>query len=587
MTIHKRIIQILVISAVIMFIIILRLAYVQLYATNHFSKNNIDLVEESIKQRTQTFVLHSGRGYFTDRNGKALNSDYYPCLILFPFLQTRDWPVEKISNILQIEKEQILEALNASKEPFILKVDGNPLKLSGNDMEKINQLRIPGVFVHNVQQRTENIAPHLLGVLGENVEEVKRRYETQVANGSISVHSEIGVSGMQRAFDPFLISQGNSSLAYFVDNLNQPLFGFDVKYNAPANPYHPTEVITTIDKDIQKYVINVLREVGLTKGGAVILDVESNDLLSLVSLPTYNVNFPFDEGAVNHIVTSYTPGSIFKIVVAAAAIDLNLINKNDLFDCNKDLYGDGDEPRQLGKLTFHESFAQSCNFTFAYLAYELLKKDDKVLQKYAKKLGLLDKVGWNGDIFRLESIAHFPEEEKGIISEGEIDLKDKYAIAQTAIGQKNVRITPLAVANMLATIARGGEKKQVRGASKIKYENGTTFVDFPIHTINDHENISRYTAMRLQELLRSVVKMELGTAHHVLQKNPYPIAGKTGTAQKGIEKKDLTHWFAGYFPTDNPKYVMVIIDLDHRNGDMKTLKAFNKIVEYLHKVDSL
>ncbi|UTW70016.1 hypothetical protein KHA80_04350 [Anaerobacillus sp. HL2] len=75
-------------------------------------------------------------------------------------------------------------------------------------MKKVNELKIPGVFAQYVQQRTENIAPHLIGVTGENAQEVKRRYEEQVASvGRISVYSEIGVSGMQRAFDPFLISQ--------------------------------------------------------------------------------------------------------------------------------------------------------------------------------------------------------------------------------------------------------------------------------------------------------------------------------------------------------------------------------------------
>ncbi|UTW70712.1 hypothetical protein KHA80_04340 [Anaerobacillus sp. HL2] len=79
----------------------------------------------------------------------------------------------------------------------------------------------------------------------------------------------------------------------------------------------------------------------------------------------FNVNFPFDSGAVNHIVTSNTPGSIFKLVVAAAAIELNLINKFDLYDCNKNLYGD-EERQKLGMLTFKESFAQSCNYTLRF-----------------------------------------------------------------------------------------------------------------------------------------------------------------------------------------------------------------------------
>ncbi|WP_161568267.1 peptidoglycan D,D-transpeptidase FtsI family protein [Anaerobacillus alkaliphilus] len=585
MTVRKRMIWVLGIFLLAMFVFIIRLAYVQLIATHHITKYDIDLVQESIKQRTKKFVLHSGRGYFTDRNGQSLHMDYFPSLILFPYLKEEGWSLSKVAQILNIDTEKLITSIEHANEPFIFKDNGVRRRLSITEMNKINELKIPGVYAHFVQERTENIAPHLVGVVGENVEEVKKRYKAQVENGTLSVHTEIGVSGMERSLDPFLISQGSSELNYFVDNLGRPLFGYDVRYHAPADPYHPTEVVTTLDKDIQNYVTDALKETGLTYGGAVLLDVKTNDLISLVSLPTFNIHFPFDEGAKNHIVSSYTPGSIFKIVVAAAAIDQNITNKFDLFDCNRNLYGDQEEPRMLGSLTFQESFAQSCNYTFAKLASEMLKTDNQVLQRYAEKLGLVDKVGWNGDIYRLENIAHFPEEEEGTIIVSEEDIGNPYAIAQTAIGQKNVRVTPLAVANMLATIARGGEKRQVRSATKIKYENGTTVVEFPTQQLGDGNQISTYTAMRLQELLRSVVKQKKGTANSKLSNSPYLVAGKTGTAEKGKNKEKLSHWFAGYFPADKPKYVLVIVDLDHHSGNYKTLKAYQKIVKYLYEFD--
>lgn len=580
---NQRILHILVIFIVIILIFIFRLAYIQLIATNHFSKYDIDLVEASIEQRTHKLVLNTGRGFFTDRNGEPLNAEYYPSLILFPFLRNQQWDVSEVAEIINVDEAEILKAINKSKEPIIFKVDNKPLRLDHEMQKKINKLKIPGVFAQYVQERTENIAPYLIGVTGENADEVKRRYNEQVTSGSISINSEIGVSGMQRAFDPFLISQGESALAYFVDNIERPLFGFDVKYIASANPYHPTEVITTIDKELQTYVTKVLKDVNMKSGGVVILDAKTNDLLSLVSLPTFDVHFPFSEGFKNHVLTAYTPGSIFKIVVAAAAIDMNIIDKYEFFNCNKNLYGDEKEPRQLGNLSFQESFSRSCNYTFSYLANELIKIDDQILNKYARKLGLVNKVGWSGDIFRLEKVEHFPEEEQGSIINDEQDIGDYNAIAQTAIGQKNVRLTPLAVANMLATIARGGEKKQVRGASKIKYENGTTVVQFSQQKGNNEERISPYTAMRLQELLRSVVKMDNGTAHQFLDSSPYPIAGKTGTAEKGGIKEATSHWFAGYFPSDKPQYVMVIIDLQHQSGDYKTMKAYKEIVQFLYR----
>ena len=77
-------------------------------------------------------------------------------------------------------------------------------------------------------------------------------------------------------------------------------------------------------------------------------------------------------------------------------------------------------------------------------------------------------------------------------------------VAMSGIGQHEVRATPLAVANMMATIARGGKKEMVRAVSKIEYKNGTTMVDFQSKSLKG-DTISPYTAMKLQKLLREVV----------------------------------------------------------------------------------
>lgn len=564
---------------------IIRLAYIQLVATNHFSKYDIDLVQESIKQRTQTFTLQSGRGTFTDRNGKPLSVEYHPSLILFPFLKEIVWPIELVAEIISISPDEMLTQIEDNTSPFLFLAGSEPIKLNEEQMKKINDLKIHGVFAHYVETRIENVAPHLIGVTGENTTEALKRYSKQVENGLFSVHNEIGVSGLQRALDPFLVSRGDAYLAYYVDNLGTPLFGYDVKYVAPADPYSPTEIVTTIDKDIQLFATKTLEQVGITDGGIVLLDIETNDLLSLVSLPVYDVAFPFGHGAINNMVTTQTPGSIFKIVVAAATIDYNATNNSEKFNCSRNMYDDGEDARQLGLLNFKDSFSQSCNYTFAQLATNLLEKDEHILDKYASKLGLTDPVGWTGNVYRLESVKHFPEEENGIVIKDRIDISDKRAIAQTAIGQNNVRITPIAVANMFATIARGGEKKQVRSVSKIIYENGTTLFHFPLQNHSNDEKVSRYTAIRLQELLRLVVSEKKGTGHTFLANSPYSVAGKSGTAQKGLYNNKMNHWFAGYFPAENPKYAMVIVDLDHQHGSNKTMRAYQQMVQFLFDHD--
>ena len=115
--------------------------------------------------------------------------------------------------------------------------------------------------------------------------------------------------------------------------------------------------------------------------------------------------------------------------------------------------------------------------------------------------------------------------------------KDDKMIAKTAIGQQDVQTTPLAIANMMATIARGGKKEMVKAVSKVEFNNGTTVVDFPSQSM-DSENISPYTAMKLQKLLRGVVVEPNGTGAS-LQGLPYEVAGKSGTAQTNIEARKI------------------------------------------------
>lgn len=119
-------------------------------------------------------------------------------------------------------------------------------------------------------------------------------------------------------------------------------------------------------------------------------------------------------------------------------------------------------------------------------------------------------------------------------------------IAQTAIGQKDVQTTPLAIANMMATIARGGKKEQVKAVSKVEFNNSTTVVSFPNQSM-DGNSLSPYTTMKLQHLLRKVVTEEKGTGAS-LKDLPVEVAGKSGTAQTKTEKGELNKWFAGYFP---------------------------------------
>lgn len=224
------------------------------------------------------------------------------------------------------------------------------------------------------------------------------------------------------------------------------------------------------------------------------------------------------------------------------------------------MYGKPDK-RKLGELNFDESFSQSCNRTFGDLAKRLKDKNPSLLEEYAKRLGLTGQISWHGDVYHLEDF-HQPQEDKGRVFADSESKKDGNLVAQTGIGQQEVRVTPLGVANMMATIARGGQKEMVRAVSALKYRDGTTLVHFPQKKL-EGEIISRVTALKLQKMLRHVVTSENGTGRW-FGNLPYEVAGKSGTAETGIFKGDQqlhNKWFAGYFPFQQPKYSLVTVNL--------------------------
>ena len=559
-----------------------RLAQIQLIQTESFSKHHVNLIEASIKQRTQSIVLDDGRGRFTDRNGEAITNDYYPSLVLFPFLKDMDWPSAKIAKITGIPEQYLLTEVNQAKAPFAYG-GKHPIKLTEEQQKQINDLKIPGVFALYQQVYTNQIvARHLIGLVRQNKELIEKRYKEKLEIGLVSADTEIGITGLERAFDEFLLPEGESKLLYHVDQLGGPLFGLEVKYTAPANPYYPTSIKTTLNKPLQVIAEQAIDNMGMKKGGLVLLDVETSDVLAIVSRPQMNEENPFaDAGGVNEMIQPQIPGSVFKIVTAAAVLENDAKIRGRRFNCNLNLYGEARTDRELGSLNFEESFAQSCNYTFAKLAEELTVQNPTYMEDYAEKLGLISRVGWYGDVFHFNHFMQFPEERVGRVWGDEKDKNVKKAINQTAIGQKEVRVSPLAVANMMATIARGGQKKQVRAVSEVQYKNGTTLFAFPKQTLQG-EGLSSYTSEQLQNLLKSVVQSGTGERFKTL---PYTVAGKSGTAETGRNGL-VNKWFAAYFPVEQPKYALVVVDLDVKESEAKTNDIVEIVIKKLYEWDT-
>ncbi|WNF21815.1 penicillin-binding transpeptidase domain-containing protein [Mesobacillus jeotgali] len=562
-------------------LLMLRLAQLQLFDTESFSKHEINLIEASVKQRSQEMVVDNGRGNFLDRKGDPLSFETSSVLVLFPFLKKMDWEADNVARTIGVSAYSLKNAVEKSKEPFAFG-DPDPVILTKSQMETINEMEIPGVFAVERKYPMEKVpAAQLLGIIGENETLMRSRY----GDKDLLPRTLIGLSGLEKSFDEFLVAEGKSKLVYHVDGEGAPLFGINVKYIDPANPFYPINLQTSIDKDLQMLLEEKVDQHKINRGGVVLLDIETNSILAMVSRPVIDRKKPFnDEGTENMMVKQHIPGSVFKTVVAAAAIDQGLDDPAREFDCSKTISGAPDLKYDYGMLNFNDSFAVSCNRTFGEVARELQEQDPNILEKYAEKLSITGGVGWKGDIFHLEDFSQIQDEEKGRVFLSDEARKDKNFAALSGIGQHEVRVSPLAVANMMATIARGGEKDMVRAVLSIQYQNGAEMTAFPKQKL-EGEKLSPFTAMKLQKLLREVVVNEQGTGRW-FKDLPYAVAGKSGTAETGVYKdgdKQLHNkWFAGYFPYEKPKYALVTVNLGVLENEGGVNPLFADIVKEVY-----
>ncbi|WP_156111429.1 penicillin-binding transpeptidase domain-containing protein [Pontibacillus halophilus] len=540
-----------------------QLSNLQLFSTEHYGPDHVNLLEESVAQRTQQLEIHDGRGAIVDRDLVPLNRKDVEDIMLAPYLNELALPERFQQYFTEEEMDKMLKAVKETDGPvYYTDIDGLP-ELTSDQLVKIQELNHPALYTvqRSMQLDVPTLASHLVGIVSENREAFEEKYPELT---DVDTDTPIGGIGLEKTMDPFLLSKGSERLLFHVDGNGDPLLGLDIFYRGDPDEYYPLKLKTTIDSTYQQKAEALLQEYGIDKGGVVLLDVRTREVLAMASLPALE-RTNLSETATNHILTRNMPGSVFKVVVAAAALEHPKVNTRQSFNCNLNKDGESESSRPLGALTFEESFYQSCNYTFASLTKDMLAYSPTVLEDYADKLGLMNPPGWVGDVFKEQDVSQLSPNPAGTIWSEDDQENVGEAITQTAIGGKNVMFSPLSIANMMATIADGGTKKEVRVVTDLLYENNVSLFSFDEH--EDKENkLSPYTVNQLQKLLMGVT--EQGTAQALKGQS---IAGKTGTANirgsKEEESIDNHYWFAGYFPVEQPAYAMVVVDLNtNQNG---------------------
>jgi penicillin-binding protein A len=396
-----------------------------------------------------------------------------------------------------------------------------------------------------------------------------REYPVGGLSHVVGYHSErFGNSGVEERYDQYLRGQRSADpFQRLLDSL-----------------YHRrtvgSDVTLTIDARIQQTAVEVL---GGQPGAVVVLDPKTGAVLAMASAPSFDAGAIGDRWQallddparplVNRATgASYTPGSTFKLVTAAAALNLKLVDPQQKFRCVDVLEIDGlrvdcRNHAHLANVNFSDAFAWSCNRTFALAALELgtprLQLGD----------GLKAPFPWQDTMAvsasRLDEYAHrfwvgrpIPFElgiEPGQVKGGTAWYPS--LLAQTGFGQGEIATTPLHMAVVAATVANGGNVPHPYVAAEIRSPGGTVGVpNAGGGTLG--RAVDAATAAQLNEMM--LLSVDTAYAKPAAIAN-VRVAGKTGTAEAGPDGSTPHSWFVGYAPANDPRVAIAVI-MEHRGS---------------------
>lgn len=501
-----------------------------------------------------------------------------------------NYTLEETRMIIGIRYELQQSGYSAFK-PYELATD-----VSKEVIAKIAEINdeLLGVAIEEQPIRTypnKSLASHILGYIGK----ISPEKYSELKNEGYSINDNIGKDGIESVMEKYLKGK-NSSQKIEVDAIGRytmDVSSLDVQAGA--------QVYLTIDSKLQAVTEKSLKEniekiasgyytdgSSEAKSGAVIaIDVNTGEILAMASYPDYDPNL-FVKGISNadwkalnndskpmfnrNILGLYSPGSIYKMVVAVAALEEGIIDADTkILDEGRYTKYSTPQPkcwiwspatgRTHGNINVSEAIKHSCNYFF-YAVSEMVTIEK--IEEYASLFGLGEKTG-----------IELPGEKKGIIAGKSYaeNQNRKWMAGETlsaAIGQSANSFTPIEIARYIAILANGGTRiephiiknviasdgTEIDKAELDKYiadKLGITESDLP-----DKIDLKESTLTEIYKGMESVTGDAGGTAYNMFKDFPIKVAGKTGTVQVGGNKADNA-WFLGFAPYDNPEIAICAV----------------------------
>lgn len=490
-------------------------------------------------QTSQVTELPRDRGNFYDRAGRLLTG-YVPvwyalCIpgdisyaTLFPYVS-------------YAEQTELYEKRNTTS-PFLIQVDQD-LTEKGVNTYKSAQRYLP-----------LPIASHLLGYLdGEGQ----------------------GVSGLEYAYDDILSRSGDISVVSCLTTAQGSLLSGDTPITQIHEQGSGEGIELTLDANIQR-MCEGIADLTMTRGCILVMDTQTGEILASVSMPDYDPNNVSksiqanDTSLINRSFNAFSAGSVFKVVLAAAAYENGL----DWFthECTGSIEVAGQtyrcaQGRAHGTVNLRGALEQSCNCYFVELGRLL---GGAAIQKEAERFGF----------GRACAVAPGLKSNAGMLPDLQ-DLENAGQLALFSFGQGDLSATPLQITAMMNTVADGGIYRTPRFVYGIV--DDTLKVTEPLQTPDDEMVLDPDTARILRDMLQSVVSDGIGRDAAPQEGQA---GGKTGTAQTGQFDESgeelLNYWFSGFYPADNPRYTITVLQDGILEPEVSSAAVFARVANSLH-----
>ena len=519
------------------------------------------LAREALEQQTRDREISAKRGTIYDRNGKqlAVSADVETVGLTPADVRKSGKASEyaqKLAKILELDEKDVMDKINAKVSYVVLKK-----KVEKETADKIRALKMQGISIDEDTKRYypyNNIASHIIGFSGDDNQGllgIEMIYDSKLKgrNGRIVTAKNAAGSEMPYKYDRYYSAQDGCDVTLTID--------------------------VTIQHFLEKHLEQAIIDYDVKEGTAgIIMDVKTGEILAMATKPDFNLNEPFKiystetENAIKNakdnkekneirstylnqlwrnkaVVDSYEPGSTFKIITSAMALEEGVVTVNDHFNCiGYHTVAD----RRIhcwktaghGSQTFVEALMNSCNPAFMITGAKIGK--DK-FYKYYKGFGFTQTTGieLNGET----SGAFYP-----------LNNFNEVELATASFGQ-GPTVTPLQMLAAIGAVANDGKLLKPHLLKCITDSQGNVIEEKETDVVR--QVVSEQTSQIMRGTLERVVSDGTGGQAYL---EGFRIGGKTGTSEKiprGSNKYVAS--FAGIAPSDDPQVVLILM-LDEPQG---------------------